>query len=333
MAAIGAVTGTMAPADSEAAKEEPFCPAVASTCGADGCTELGTKLCSRCGMEAYCSAECQRRAWRCHKLVCKRADTQENEISELLKVGRLFSAREMMQKLPKANEKLSADLDKRIKAGIYSEIVDGRLRLEPVPELGQGYVAAKDLTAGEALFFDTAFAAAPVDGDQEPHFIIAEKAMKRGKSAARRTNAMADAQADFFYDRILKVLPLKGGMERPFFDDVDPQMKEQMLTCSIAEGCALWCSEDAGFMALFPAASWFNHSCAPNATIESTRSTLVVRAATAIPKDSEVTISYLPLQLLADATSRRKRLEGGRGFDCRCVRCIEEGVAILAEEK
>mmetsp|Transcript_68992 Transcript_68992/g.127129 ORF Transcript_68992/g.127129 Transcript_68992/m.127129 type:complete len:345 (-) Transcript_68992:82-1116(-) len=321
--------------DPEAKEEEAICPAVASVCGADGCKEPGTKFCSRCGKEAYCSAECQRKAWRSHKLVCQRADTKENEISELLKAGRLYSARERLQQLPKANSQLSAKLDERLKAGIYSEIVENRLRLDSVPGFGKGYVAAKDLAAGEVLFFDTSFAWAPVDGDKEPHFIIAEKAIKRGRSSARRTNAIADAQADFFYDCILKSLPLKGGMERAFFEEMsDPDMREQMLTCSIAEGCSLWCSEEPGFMALYAAAAWFNHSCAPNATIESSRSSLVLRAVAPIPQGSEVTISYLPLQLLdLDAAKRRQRLQGGRGFDCRCTRCSEEGVASACNEE
>merc|ERR1711988_1590306 len=141
----------------------------------------------------------------------------------------------------------------------------------------------------------------------------------------RRANPVADAQADFFFDVIMK-LPLKGNMDRKFFEDsLDVEMQEQMVTCGTAEGSCLWCSEEPNFMGLFAAAAWFNHSCAPNAAVEATRSTAVVRALAAIPRGAEVTISYLPPQLLENGVSRRERLQGGRGFDCRCSRCADEG--------
>merc|ERR1719253_2461148 len=121
-------------------------------------------------------------------------------------------------------------------------------------------------------------------------------------------------------------LPLKAGMERSWIEQtLDSEMREQMIACAVAEGSCMWCSEDPGFMALFAASAWFNHSCAPNAAMEATRSTAVVRSVTAIPKGSEVTLSYLPLQLLDDGASRRQRLQGGRGFECRCSRCSAEG--------
>jgi len=298
-------------------------------CAADGCKQVGTKLCSRCGAEAYCSAECQRRRWREHKLVCQKVDSPENEVDTLLRAGKLYSARERLQQLSKASARLSAELDDRIKAGIYSEIVDGRLQLAPVEGFGMGYVAAKDIQAGDPLLFDTAFAWAPVSGDKEFHFVIAERALRRGRNAARRTNVRVDAQADFFHHRI-KALPTKGNMDRKFLEEndaVDDDVREQILVCSIAEGCCLYCTEEADIVALFAAAAFFNHSCAPNALLESTRTTALVRAARPIAKGEEVTISYLPVQLLADASSRRQRLEGGRGFACRCARCAEEGLA------
>jgi len=297
---------------------------VTTECGAEDCLLPGTKVCSRCGKEAYCSADCQRKAWKAHKLVCKKVETPENVFTKLLRKGHLYAAKEQLKNWPKENARLSADFQEKVKVGIYSEIVDDSIRLADVPDFGRGYVAARDLAAGAVLLFDTAFASAVVDGQKEYHFLVAEKAMKRGKNPNRRTNPVADAQADFFFNVVMN-LPLKGGMERAWIEEtLDVEMREQMLCCAIAEGDCLWCSEEPNFVALFVASSWFNHSCRPNAAMEATRSSAVVRALMDIPAGSEVTISYLPHQLLDDGTSRRQRLQAGRGFECRCTRCIAE---------
>merc|ERR1719240_1187056 len=117
-------------------------------------------------------------------------------------------------------------------------------------------------------------------------------------------------------------------MKTSWLDGVDPDMRTKILMCSIADGNALRCSEDRDHVALFVAAARFNHSCAPNATLESTRTTALVRSNTSIPAGTEVTISYLPEELLSDADTRRSRLKIGRDFDCRCSRCVLEGYAI-----
>jgi len=51
---------------------------VPATSGAPECSSCGKasgalKRCSRCKSAAYCSVECQKRAWRQHKLVCAAA--------------------------------------------------------------------------------------------------------------------------------------------------------------------------------------------------------------------------------------------------------------------
>lgn len=190
-----------------------------------------------------------------------------------------------------------------------------------------GYVAAKKLSEGDALLFDTAFVSAPTDGQKEFFFLIAEKAMRTGKSAARRTSPKADARADFYHDRI-KALPLKGNMDRGWLDGTaDEEMREQLQLCSVAEGNCLYCSEEPGHVALFAAAAWFNHSCAPNASLETTRGTALIRAAAEIPEGAEVTISYLPAALLGDKDARQERLEAGRGFACCCACCVEPPAA------
>merc|ERR1719343_376024 len=115
-------------------------------------------------------------------------------------------------------------------------------------------------------------------------------------------------------------------MDRDVFrcESIKDDQREQMQVFSIAEGCALYCTEEP-FMGLFCAAAHFNHSCAPNATMESNRSTLLVRAASEIRAGEEVFLSYLPVELLErPGQDRRARLQGGRGFECRCQRCLDE---------
>ncbi|CAK0857327.1 unnamed protein product, partial [Prorocentrum cordatum] len=128
----------------------------------------------------------------------------------------------------------------------------------------------------------------------------------------------------------LHVAPSLRGMDPAVIRSaaMEEEKKDQLIACSIAEGCALYCSEDPGYVALFAAAAYFNHSCAPNASVESTRSELQVRAAADIPRGTEVTISYLPSELLDSAEGRRRRLDAGRGFHCLCTRCREEGLVV-----
>ena len=47
-------------------------------CACTGCSKDGTKLCSQCGEEAYCSGECQKKAWTTgHKEQCRLATKPE----------------------------------------------------------------------------------------------------------------------------------------------------------------------------------------------------------------------------------------------------------------
>ncbi|CAE7310654.1 unnamed protein product [Symbiodinium sp. CCMP2592] len=295
-----------------------------SVCAGSGCELPGTKQCSRCGVVAYCSAECQRKDWKTHKLVCKKVESPESRIADLLRAGCLFTAGEELAKLEKPSKKLKEEHEDRLKDGIHSEVVQGRLELRPT-NTGMGYIAAKDISAGDVLFFDTAFCFAPVNGAKEYFCLIAEKAIRKGHRD-RRVSARADAQADFYYASVLE-LGTKDSHDRATLDDaeVDAEMKEQILVCSIAEANCLYCTQEPDQVALFVSAARFNHSCAPNASFDSSRGTLLVKALVAIPAGEEVTVSYLPGELLSEAGGKRRdRLLNGRGFHCRCLRCQEE---------
>ena len=105
--------------------------------------------------------------------------------------------------LRKPNERLGFLLEEKLKLGIHSEVVSGALRLAPV-ELGLGYVAARELRAGEVLLHDTAFCWAPVAGAKEFFVALAETAIRTGHGD-RRASRRLDQQADFYYDQVLKL--------------------------------------------------------------------------------------------------------------------------------
>ena len=79
--------------------------------------------------------------------------------------------------------------------------------------------------------------------------------------------------------------------------------------------------------ALFPALSMINHSCEPNCEWAfgnaGGRATVRVRTVATVEAGEELTVSYLPPQLLEPSRvqERREELRGGFGFVCACRRC------------
>ncbi|KAB2093188.1 hypothetical protein ES319_A02G080300v1 [Gossypium barbadense] len=70
---------------------------------------------------------------------------------------------------------------------------------------------------------------------------------------------------------------------------------------------------------LYPVISIINHSCLPNAVLIFEGRLAVVRAVQHIPKDSEVSISYV--ETAASTITRQKTLKEQYLFTCTCVRC------------
>lgn len=67
--------------------------------------------------------------------------------------------------------------------------------------------------------------------------------------------------------------------------------------------------------------SRINHSCNPNAVIQTNKETQCVRAAAPINVGDEITISYLGIFLYADRPTRREQLHKHKQFVCTCERC------------
>ena len=102
--------------------------------------------------------------------------------------------------------------------------------------------------------------------------------------------------------------------------------------------CLVWSCNSFQGGRIYPQLSRVNHSCNPNAVIQTTTATQQANpeqmnddnntndgqqlvAATKIQKGSEIYISYLGLILYTDTVVRKKKLERTKFFNCLCSRC------------
>ncbi|MGK3736377.1 MAG: hypothetical protein ACI8RD_006787 [Bacillariaceae sp.] len=101
--------------------------------------------------------------------------------------------------------------------------------------------------------------------------------------------------------------------------------------------CLVWCCNSFQGGRIYQQLSRVNHSCNPNAVIQTTKVTQQANqehknddsnndgqqlvAATNIQKGSEIYISYLGLILYTDTVVRKKKLERTKFFNCLCSRC------------
>lgn len=84
-------------------------------------------------------------------------------------------------------------------------------------------------------------------------------------------------------------------------------------------------SEEYMGYGVYPCASYFNHSCAPNIGKRREGRSWVFSALREIAPDEECCITYLGGDEKGlDVLERRKRLEGAWGFPCACERCRSE---------
>ena len=77
--------------------------------------------------------------------------------------------------------------------------------------------------------------------------------------------------------------------------------------------------------ALYPDASYFNHSCSPNVAKTRVGDVWEFRASKDIDAGNECCITYLGGdEKELNVEQRRQRLKEHWGFECMCVRCKEE---------
>jgi hypothetical protein len=71
-------------------------------CARAGCLKTGTKRCSICLREAYCSSDCQKEDWKSHKLICKIVKTLSCELKPFSEVGPLVEVTKENAKVQKS---------------------------------------------------------------------------------------------------------------------------------------------------------------------------------------------------------------------------------------
>jgi hypothetical protein len=65
-----------------------------------------------------------------------------------------------------------------------------------------------------------------------------------------------------------------------------------------------------------------NHSCSPNAVIQTESEEQFIKAASPLAEGDEISISYLGLMLYSDRATRQQQLSLQKHFRCQCKRCI-----------
>lgn len=176
----------------------------------------------------------------------------------------------------------------------HSDIIEGRIELADVAGKGRGYVAARGIKKGEVVLYDSSFCVAPCGKDQW---------MSLGQQCMQKSDSQT------FKDDLMSLSPAPGG---------------EAGLLGILKNNVFECTRDPGFVALFIAAARFNHSCRPNAFIDSSRSQAMVRALRDITPGEEVCVSYVPV---ASQMERRRESLSQWGFLCHCDRCEAEAAS------
>jgi hypothetical protein len=73
-------------------------------CARPGCFKTGTKMCSACLREPYCSGECQNIDWKSHKLICKTLKKLSRDLQPYAEVDRILWEIDEVQ--PNANRRI-----------------------------------------------------------------------------------------------------------------------------------------------------------------------------------------------------------------------------------
>lgn len=98
------------------------------------------------------------------------------------------------------------------------------------------------------------------------------------------------------------------------------ELSTLILLRELCNGFCFWDEEYEKYgTALLPCASYFNHSCLPNAYKVSSHGRIYIYALHPIEEEEEITFSYVPHNY--ETEQRQDILSTYFGFDCNCPRC------------
>lgn len=135
-------------------------------------------------------------------------------------------------------------------------------------------------------------------------------------TSAEATRADAAGDREDFYDAEWETARRRGDDD----DDDEEKKKKKKKNARVDVGVGAHAPSGVG---VYPSASRFNHSCAPNCAQRfDSFACVVVETTRAIKKGEELTIPYVDVSL--DGATRNARLERAFFFRCDCARCAEE---------
>lgn len=130
------------------------------------------------------------------------------------------------------------------------------------------------------------------------------------------------------YLYMLSVLPL----DSPIMRYVTPLHMVTVFTRDSGNSWGIWgleLAEELFAYCMYPTASYFNHSCAPNLSKERIGREYVFKAAREIPEKAELNVSYLGgAEKTLGFRERQERLLKGWFFICHCHKCRIESEEI-----
>jgi hypothetical protein len=117
-------------------------------------------------------------------------------------------------------------------------------------------------------------------------------------------------------------------LDSPVLAYVTPYCVTALITRDSGNSFGIWDLQLAGQelfgYAMYPCASYFNHSCSPNLQKRRTGRFYEFITCRDVAEGEELCISYLGgAERELDKQSRQKRLKEGWFFDCSCSRCRE----------
>ena len=130
----------------------------------------------------------------------------------------------------------------------------------------------------------------------------------------------------YSYLKIYKILKLS--TQKKLQKYINAKIIRSIIGKRLTNVFAIWCEDELGEekeffgYALYPSASFFNHSCQPNVIDQRIQSKYIFKLSRNVQKDEELVISYIPSENIPFQL-RQQQLKQWF-FDCLCQRCLNK---------